>query len=211
MDFVKISEGLTLAQTVAEAGKRKLRLPSNLELDERLVKSDAWKSEKSMYPCRTGTLVVYEAWGKPFKSKLQWEGFTVLIPKKFQGKKNLALVCNHPDFQPKGTTFSSNKFTAMALPGEDGWYDPEPRFGLPMGERKDYADSRRYLWRYQDDAFIGLVVRGYLVFLGDYRRDVVALRGPSRLYGVFGVAGKNKAVKHIHEWKCECGATKSVR
>ena len=192
-------KGLMLGESIREAEKHKLRLPANLEIDNRIVNTDEWKKEKEVYPCRTGTFICYEKPDRAFNKTLEWEGYKVLIPKEFQGKAGIALVCNHPDFKLTGNIFSSNKFQAIELPRQDGWYDTEPRFGIPIGEKKGYADNRRYLWQRDNEEYIGLLARRYCGFYVMCRRYVDAYYLPTFRHGVFGTAtGKFKLPKHKH-------------
>lgn len=213
-ELVKLTtyeKGFELEQTVNEANKQGVRIPSSKEMSSRLVHSDVWKTEREMYICRTGTFMAYEKWDKPLGEKIEWEGFIVLVPKQFQGKKNIALVCNHPDFKLENKVFSSDKFKAIELPHEDGWYDTETEFELPTGEKKKYAENRRYNCRYQNEKYIGLVLRWDGGDDGD-RRGVGCDGRPDGRCGVFGIKGNGKMPKppaHKHEWTCECGAVRS--
>lgn len=195
LEWVKVAQydggkGLTLVKALAELGKRKLRLPTSLELDARLVASAQWESEREMYPCWAGPFVVYLKPGEAFQEVVKWRGLTVKVPKEFRGKSGFALVCKPEDlkFDEKTKTFSSSKWARFNLPLEDDWYDIDPVFGLPIGKAKEYADARRHLWRWQSDSFIGLVARwdGYF---GDGDRRYVYLDDvvPDGRLGVWGV------------------------
>ncbi|MCK9603022.1 MAG: hypothetical protein M0R66_01375 [Candidatus Omnitrophica bacterium] len=193
LEWVKVApfaggKGLTLVEALAELAKRKLRLPSSLELDARLVASAQWEEEREMYPCWAGPFAVYLKPGEVFGETVKWRGLTVKVPKEFQGKSGFALVGKPEDVQldEKTKTFSSSKLNRFNLPLEDGWYDIEPVFGLPIGEEKGYAASRRHLWRWQDEAFIGLAVRGDGDFVV-YRRGVFLYDLPDGRFGVWGV------------------------
>jgi hypothetical protein len=184
-------KGLTVVQALAELGKQKLRLPTSLELDARLVASAQWEKEREMYPCWAGPFVAYEAVGKAFGKLVEFRGWKVQVPKEFQGKSGFVLVCAPEDlrFDEETKTFSSDKWDRFNLPVEDDWYDIEPVFGLPIGEAKGYVATRRYLYRYQHHAFVGLAARGgggffggggwryvYLVLFPDYRLGVWGVR-----------------------------------
>jgi hypothetical protein len=202
--------GLSFKDAIAEASKRKLRILSNLEVDERL-KGDQWEKEKEMYPCWTGTLIIYEKPGVPFGKVVEHEGLRALVPKEFQGKKDMAIVCNHPDFLSDGKDVAIGKGAKLVpFPKEDGWYLPDPEFGIPSLEKGEDDGKRRYLWRWTSQAHIGLVARHYYGFLDWFRRFVVADFGPGFRLGVFGAAsGKVTPPKHKHEWICRsCGVSK---
>lgn len=213
--FEKIAQfdgdkGLTFQEAIAKANKRKLRIPSNLEIDSRL-QGEEWKKEKEMYPCWTGTLIIYEAVGKAFGKTVEYQGLTFNVPKAFQGKKGAAIVVNHPDFILKDDVITPGKSTkCIPLPDDDGWYLPEPQFGIPNGSKGEDDGKHRKLWRWQDKAYIGLVARCYGRWLGRYRRVVDAYYVPSSRLGVHGTAtGKVKPPPHRHEWICKtCGQEK---
>jgi hypothetical protein len=96
------------------------------------------------------------------------------------------LVCYDDDVQVKGDVLTSTKFEAFSLPYDDGWYDIDAKYGLPVGEKKDYAPEHRHLWRYQDEAYIDLVVRGGYRWGDGGRRYVVCCYRPYYRFGVHG-------------------------
>ncbi len=177
MELQKIAQyddnkGLTMQEALEAVAKRKLRLPTNLEIDARL-QGDEWKKEKQMYPCWTGTHIQYKAGAAT------------------------ALVWNEGE-----------KKTKIKLPLQDGWYLPDKKYGIPNGEKSDSSNpAARYLWRYQDRDFNGLVARRYGGWFDWYRRYVYCYYVPNYRLGVFGTAtGKVKSPPHKHEWICKtCG------
>jgi len=201
-------DGLDFKDTIEKANKQNVRILSNLEIDKRL-KSGQWEKEKEMYPCWTGTLVVYEEPGKAFGKTVECEGLIFNIPKKFQGKKNMAIVCNHPDFVLKENTITPGKSAkCIPIPEKDGWYLPEKQFGIPNGEKGNNDGHRSYLWRWSSP-FVGLVSRCCGGWGGWDRRVVDASYGPYGRRGVFGIKGKCSAPNHKHEWVCRiCGEVK---
>lgn len=94
----------------------------------------------------------------------------------------------------------------ISLPIQDGWYAPEGKHGLPVGLKSDSSDAKaRRLWRWQTDAWSGLVSRGRGWVWGDGRRGVDCYVRVNRL-GVLATPMK----EHKHKWKtrktCEtCG------
>lgn len=94
------------------------------------------------------------------------------------------------------------------LPLNDGWYLPDPIYGIPNGEPSNSGNpNARYLWRYQDEAYEGLVSRGRSWDWVLDRRVVDCCDRGSRL-GVLGES-KGKPAKHKHVWVCEtCGVKK---
>src|SRR5690242_1811447 len=73
---------------------------SNEQIDAILQDENARSANADLFPCWTGTLLVYEAPNTPFGKfvKDTYSGWIIDIPKKFQGLKNKALVLEHPDF-----------------------------------------------------------------------------------------------------------------
>jgi len=192
------------ALTVAEG--KGFAMASNLELDA-ILQTDAWKEFQDAFPCWSGTLVAYKAPGVPFGETVEFEGLTFKVPKKFQMKTNCVLVCNHPDFKRNGGVFVPGKsLRCIAFPSTDGWYLPDKESGIPSGEKSN-SNADRYLWRRGGD-YVGLLVRGVGYFFVDDRRYVDAYLRPRYRFGVVLRSGKNKAVKHVHEWHCACGAVR---
>lgn len=75
------------------------------------------------------------------------------------------------------------KKTKINLPLYDGWYLPDKKYGIPNGKASDSGNPKaRYLWRWQDQDYDGLLLR-WLDWDGD-RRDVDAYYWPGGRYGV---------------------------
>jgi hypothetical protein len=130
--------------------------------------------------------------GVPFGKEIKSDGLTVLVPHKFQGKKDISLVAYTKDLTIKGKVISSARFEAFDLPINDNWYDTDSKYGLPVGEPKEYSEERRHLYRWQDRSWVGLVVRFYGVW-GDYDwRDVYCYFDASSRYGVLGKSRSKK-------------------
>jgi len=203
-------KGLTFQEAIAEAAKRKLRLPSNLEIGARL-QGEGWKQEKEMYPCWTGTLIAYGAPGESLGRIIEFGGLVFNVPKKFQGLRDRAIVVDHPDFILKGDIITPGKSAKdISFPESDGWYKIESQFGIPtpIGGKTSDDGKSRYLWRRDEKPYIGLVARYCGRFGGRGRRLVGADYRPVHRLGVFGTAsGKMKLPPHKHEWVCAtCGA-----
>ena len=230
-DIIKLArydngKGMTPHGAQAEAVLRKVRIASNLEIDLRL-QGEEWKTEKEMYPCWTGTLIVYEAPGEVFGKTIQFDSLTFNVPKKFQGLRDRAIVMNHPDFLLSGNILTPGKSAVdIPFPGEDGWYLPEPQFGIPspLGGKTSDDGNSRHLWR-RDEQYVGLVSRWYFRWDGWDRRGVDCYCRPGGRLGVFGTTSGNVKLPrtcsanrtgrtlaeprspHKHEWTCRtCGA-----
>lgn len=89
------------------------------------------------------------------------------------------------------------KKTKIYLPLENGWYLQEDKYGIPNGAKaKSSNPNARYLWRWQDADYEGLLVRWYGDFGDGVRRYVVA---GDRPYGRFGVAKTEKSKESLPE------------
>jgi len=199
-------KGMTFQDAIAAAQKQSVRILSNKEIDARL-QGDDWKQEKEMYPCWTGTFIAYPAKGQPFGKTVEYKGMTFNVPRKFQGKKDRAIICNHPDFILKGNIITPGKSArCIPFPQKDGWYVPDVASEVPSGGGSSVGTAR-YLWRWSTP-YCGLLARRYYGLGGRNRRGVVAGCGPGSRLGVFGVKGTFKMPEHKHVFKCECGATR---
>ena len=75
--------------------------------------------------------------------------------------------------------------TKIYLPLQDGWYLTDEKYGIPNGERSNSSNpNARYLWRYQNESFSGLLVRRYVGFGVGGRRYVDAALRPYFRFGV---------------------------
>lgn len=200
-------KGFDRKSAIAEANKQKLRMLSNVEIDSRLS-SNVCETEKEMYPCWTGTLIAYTLPNQPLGKTIEFDGLIFNVPKKFQGKKNVAIVCNHPDFILNENTITPGKSAqCIPFPEKNGWYLTEKEFGIPNGTPSNYETPvSRYLWRWTDRAYTGLLSR---YFDDRVRRVVVAYDWSYYRLEVFGTKEKFVVPKHKHEFVCKtCGVSK---
>jgi hypothetical protein len=187
----KYNEGVTFIEALKLAeGKR---LISNKEADAILQDEQEYEKYKDLFYCWTGTLLIYEAPSKPFGDKPFGEfvkdsstGWIIDVPKRYQGKKDCALIIEHPHFKiQKGKydmTFimpdkDSNLIMLPEFPTGSSWHIPEPSFGIPIGKTINSDEKEaRYLYR-RDGASIRPLCR-YNFDFNDGRRDVDADRSP---------------------------------
>lgn len=157
----------TFMEALELSEKEGKRLLTNLEADEILQNPDAYAENKSLFPCWTGLLLVYEMPGVPFGKfvKDAQTGWVFDIPKKYQGQKNMALVLEQKNFKiEKGeydlTLVKATKMDAIPFPERDGWYISEEKYGIPSGEKSEESNPKaRYLWRITDSDPIHPVAR----------------------------------------------------
>lgn len=206
MKNIKIVREYNDGVTFAEALKlvEGQRMLSCKEADEILQDEEAYRNYNTLFACWTGTLLVYEAPGKPFgeyvkDSSTKW---IFDVPKEFQGKADLALLLEHPNFKVEqgqyGLTFVKAaplyKIRAIDFPKRDGWYLPN-EFGIPTGEEVSSSNKdARYLLRLSSaslrpvsrwDDFFGLDGRGVDCDRGpDYYWLGVGVVEPQAKHGV---------------------------
>jgi len=198
-------EGRTMLQAIEEANKNGLTLIPNIDIDERLNgKEQIWKAEQDFYPCWTGTLIIYAAPNQEFGKEISFGGLRVKIPKKWQHRRNCAIVCNHPNFtiEKDGTIKLKKAVLIENFPAKGGWYKTDKKFGIPCGVQSNETDNEaRRLWRQTDNIFVGLVARGFDDFFYVYfdRRDVGAVRPPSDRLGVLGTRSETQEAEEIQK------------
>lgn len=218
MNTVKIAQydngkGLTAKQAVDTANQKKIILLTNKDFDQRLVKTDTWKSEKEVYPAWTGTQVAYAKKNEKVDKFIEYTDSETKIRYVFeagdaQGEKNVILAINHgftQDGKPLITYNKDGENTVLVqiakegkidivpnFPTSDNWYLTDSKFGIPVGESVGSSnDDARYLWRL-DKGYVGLLARGDYDLDFDGRRNVDADDQPSVRFGVLGIeSGKN--------------------
>jgi len=203
---------MTQVQALEEANAKGLTLAPLKDLDERLNgKEELWRAEEALYPAWSGTFVAYKAPNKPLgktiECKILGDTYVFNVPKKFQGKRNIALAINH-GFTKEGKPLISYKkigekrfLVEIAdesmikairhFPSEDGWQLPEKKFGLPSGSKLNYASKNaRYLWRI-NGAYCGFASAGDYVFyvISGWRVVYVGCRSGGR-FGVLAYASQ---------------------
>ena len=148
-------------------------------------------------PVWTGTLLIYEAPGRAFGETLVyvWEhtvqySISFNIPDEFRGRKDCALVVQHPDFDllPTGPNSYRLNVTDVNMihliekfPSTGGKYPHEEQFRIPV-QSASSSNDQRWFWRVVGSCYIGLVVRFDDVVY--YRRYVDAVDRASGEHGV---------------------------
>jgi hypothetical protein len=204
LQVIEFHDGLYMFQALDLARKEKKLIVPNDVHDRILTET------KADYHAWTGTVVIYEAPDKPFKDKVVFfdfghdiiwgrfrnvqVSFSFDVPQQFRGKKNCALVVEHPDFEliPLG----DNNFQLKAAEGRVSllehfpkqagkWHNYDKKFRIPVDSQEQRDDSTRYLWR-PGAGHVDLVARscGYDVYGDSRRRYVVFDVKPQGTYGV---------------------------
>jgi hypothetical protein len=181
------------------------RLPNNLEADRVLNDNNGYVFTKPEI-FWLGTGLIYEAPEKEFKSNVEYvfgQGkwrFIAEIPKRFQGKKDTALVIEQPfweiDWNSNVYSFKSNPkhMTAVeAFPVESMWALTDPNTGIPSGAKMTRENmNARYLLRNEGLPWVGSLVRGTSDLYGiNMRRTIIASHEPNETCSVFVVNTRN--------------------
>jgi hypothetical protein len=176
------ANGVPMEEALQRADEAGLVIASNKRIDRALYSSEGWKSKvwKSIidaFPLWTGTLVAYEEPGVRFGKTFEWSDYpdrhryVLDVPEEHQGKKNVVLVAEHPNFtveQDGMTRIIHAKevgIVAKVPSNTGGWYSGDPVYSIPSGEQVDKrSDAARIIVRgYRG---IRLAVRGYSDFAG---------------------------------------------
>jgi hypothetical protein len=122
---------------------------------------------------RTRTFIASQVKDVPFSKTIEFQSYTLVVPKRVQGKKNVCIVADKKNMMMKNKTITLKKFDVLPYPKQDGWHLSDKRYGLPIGkETNDSNPQARHLWRRDNEAYLGFVVRWYFWFVGGGRRDV---------------------------------------
>ncbi len=143
-------------------------IAANLTIENVLV-SGSWKNYKDLFPCYTGTTVIYENRDTPFGNIVTSNKIMFRVPNEYIGLVNAAIVLQHPDFELKRHPVAKNatEFTldgqvreiVYGFPRSTGWSARVSATGIPMGNRvHGPKGNARHLWR-KEGPYIGPVVR----------------------------------------------------
>ncbi len=140
---------------------------------------------------RTGTMIVYEAPGKPFGSSVIHIGLGFSVPEQFRRKTDCALVVEYPDFELVRLGRGNLQFVVPderrlhlieQISTQRSWHIPDCEFGIPCGTVTSESQAARNFWRLTS-SYLGLLARDDNY--DDGRQDVDA---SSRLSSRLGVA-----------------------
>jgi hypothetical protein len=171
------AKGVPMDEALRRADEAGLVIASNKRIDRALTSSGGWKSIIDAFPLWTGTLVAYEEPGVRFGKTFEWSDYpdrhryVLDVPEEHQGKKNVVLVAEHPNFtieQDGMTRIIHAKevgIVAKVPANTGGWYSGDPVYDIPSGKQVNKrSDAARIIVRgYRG---IRLVVRGDSDFPG---------------------------------------------
>ena len=183
------SKGVDLSEALELAKGR--TMPTNLQMDAIIQDETQGKKYASALPCRTGTFMINESADTPFGEYVTFGKLVFDVPAEYQGKKDMALILKHPDVTLEKGVYGLSVVKGAVVhvvenyPQQGGWYQVDPETGIPCGDTCSSRDpDARYLYRDEDQAFIGPVARWGDVFDDGYRRDVGAYWRPDWTLGV---------------------------
>ena len=201
MNMITVYNGLNVFEALALANREGALIVPNSIHDRILTETNNPVFFKNSFVW-TGTLVIYEAPGRVFGETLiyAWEQNNVQysisfnVPDKFRGRKDCALVVQHPDFDllPTGPNSYRLNVTDVNMlhliekfPSTGGTYPYEEQFRIPV-QSTSSSNDQRWFWCVVGSCYIGLVVRGgdnvyvrRLVNAGDwasYERGVAVIK-----------------------------------
>lgn len=169
-----------------------LRLISHKVLNHLFTKTDNGREIREVFPCPAGEGLAYEKAGTRLGNQIVFaekgEPRVIISTGKYKGEKGIALVVPEltaEDIQKDGKDIviavpDTRLVVVPDFPSEKGWYMPHEETGIPSGEKVEYSEKARHLWR-RDSSYVGLPVRGDYIY---YWRGVDAYYGPSYRIGV---------------------------
>ncbi|MEW6035719.1 MAG: hypothetical protein AB1529_03845 [Candidatus Micrarchaeota archaeon] len=174
MQVMEFYLGLNVFEALALAKKEGALIVPNYVHDRILTESED-KAFVRNCAVWTGTAVIHEAKGKAFgeTAVFRWNyadaaqhAISFVVPAAFRGKKDCALVVEHPDFdfislgsRSYGLRVSDEGRIHLLknFPREYGWYHYDEKSRIPAGDQ--VRAGGRYLRR-NNGSYLGLVARG---------------------------------------------------
>lgn len=177
---------------MAKADEAGLVIASNKRLGKALVGSNEWRGICDVFGCWTGTMTAYEKPDQKLGKSIEYTDsdtgvrYVFPVPEEQQGRKNVILVAEHPDFSlvkdgnDRVVQAAEISIVEKFPVPMQGWFLGDPKYDIPQGEKVDGSNKNaRYLWRM--DKRVGLVAR--VLCCGCFRRDVVICGAPSGALG----------------------------
>lgn len=207
--LVKRSNGVPMEEALAKADEAGLVIASNKRLSKALVGSDEWQGIREVFACWSGTMTAYDKPDQKLGKAIEYTDsetgirYVFPVPQEHQGKKNVVLVAEHPDFtlETDGKTrIVQAKEVGMVSEfpvASENWYLGDQKYDIPTGKKVDGStEAARYLWRI--DKRVGLVARVYSYdWDDDNGRGVILDCRPSEALGVAIEAASGGAPKKL--------------
>ncbi len=170
-----------MEEALAKADEAGAVIASNKRLSKAIIGSDGWQSISEVFACWSGTMAAYDKpdqkLGKTIEHTDSETGTRYMfpVPEEHQGKKNIVLVAEHPDFtlEKDGNARivqAKEVGVVSGFPVASGnWHFGDPKYDIPTGKKVDGSDeAARCLWRIGKR--VGLVARVY--WHVSYRRAI---------------------------------------
>jgi hypothetical protein len=171
--FIRSGRGAPMEDTLRRADEAGLVIASNRRLSRALYGRFEWRDVIEAFPCRSGTMVAYE---KPDKALEKYIRFTdpntglnynFIVPREHRGKKNVALVAEHPDFHIEKDAHDrlilADKVDVVERfpSSREGWFFGDEKHDIPQESRSVNVTgpSGRHMFRMEKG--VCMVVRGY--------------------------------------------------
>lgn len=194
--FITRANGVPMEEAIQRADEAGLVIASNKRLSKALVGSEEWKQIEEVFACWDGTFTGYEKPDQKLGKIIEYTNsetgirYVFPVPEEHQGKKNIVLVAEHPDFTlvKDGQNRIVQAVTVDAVEkfptSNEGWFLGDPKYDIPQGNKVHGSNQdARYLWRIEKR--VGLVARGYDGSWSGYNRRSVGLDDwPSCGFGV---------------------------
>jgi hypothetical protein len=169
--LVKFSDAVPMEEALLRTDKAKLVMASNQRLSKALIGSEEWRYVRNAFACWGGTMAAYERPGQRLGEEIEYKdpstaiSYIFPVPPEHQGKLNLLLVAEHPNFviesDGKWRIVRATEVDAVAdFPMTTGtWHIGDPKYDIPSGKIADGRNcNARYLKRI--GKWVGLVARG---------------------------------------------------
>ena len=202
--LVKMSNGVPMEEALAKADEVGVVIASNKRLSRALVGSKDWRSRRATFACWSGTMAAYDRPDQKLGKAIEYTDsetgirYVFPVPEEHQGKKNIVLVAEHPEFMlvidGKTRVVQSEEVGAVyGFPvASKSAYIGDPRYDIPYGKKVERStQDARCLWRI--DKHVGLIVRGYAFDYMGWGVDLCTR--PSEHFGVNIEAASSHARK----------------
>lgn len=190
--FVRFAEQVSFEESFTRAEKAGVAIASNMMLTQAL-KTNKLATLMDALPCNSGTMTAYEEPGRKLRKLVELTDpdtdnrWVFFVPYHLMGAIDAVLVVEHPNYtleiDGKNRVVHPKDESLVDLvpnfPSSDGWYEGDPKHGIPQGMEVDSVNQDAFLLR-RTDSRIGLLVRGV-----NYHWGVVSAQSPSS-YG-FGM------------------------
>jgi hypothetical protein len=191
--FITNVNGVTMEEALRRTDKAGLVIASNKRLGKALVGSNEWRQVSDVFTCWSGTMAAYDKPGQKLGKMIEYtdpltrKKYIFPVPEEHQGKKNVILVAEHPDFtlerDGKTSIVQAKKVGIVEeFPVSNNYYLADPKYGIPTGEKVDYFNPEgRLLARVRK--WVGLVACKNENWTGHPKQLVYVDKQPSDWFG----------------------------